>query len=43
MVPVINALTDDSHPCQIMADLLTITERKRKSKKFKIILFWRWI
>jgi ornithine carbamoyltransferase len=27
-VPVINALSDDFHPCQLLADLLTIREHK---------------
>ncbi|MBO1768087.1 ornithine carbamoyltransferase [Allobranchiibius sp. GilTou38] len=27
-VPVVNALTDQFHPCQILADLLTITEHR---------------
>jgi ornithine carbamoyltransferase len=27
-VPVINALTDDSHPCQIMADIMTFEEHR---------------
>lgn len=27
-VPVINGLTDDAHPCQVLADLMTIYEKK---------------
>jgi ornithine carbamoyltransferase len=27
-VPVVNALTDEFHPCQLLADLLTIRERR---------------
>jgi ornithine carbamoyltransferase len=29
-VPVINGLTDQYHPCQVLADLLTIREHKQK-------------
>ena len=27
-VPVVNALTDDFHPCQVLADLLTVAEHR---------------
>ena len=30
-VPVVNALTDDFHPCQILADLLTVTEHRGRT------------
>jgi ornithine carbamoyltransferase len=38
-VPVINSLSDDYHPCQILADLLTIKEHKGslKGKKFAYV------
>ena len=35
-VPVINALDDREHPCQIMADLLTIREKKGFFEKLKL-------
>jgi len=35
-VPVVNALTDDSHPCQILADLQTIEEKKGALKGLKL-------
>jgi len=35
-VPVINGLTDDSHPCQIMADMQTLREKKGDLAKLKV-------
>jgi ornithine carbamoyltransferase len=35
-VPVINALTDTCHPCQIMADVLTFYERFGRYKDIKV-------
>jgi len=35
-VPVINALTDKSHPCQIMADVMTLEERKGPIARQKV-------
>jgi len=38
-VPVINALTDDSHPCQILADLQAIEEKKGGLAGLKLAYF----
>ena len=35
-VPVINGLSDSYHPCQILADFMTIKEHKKNLKKIKI-------
>lgn len=36
-VPVINALTDEFHPCQILADLLTIRQHKGRTAGLKLV------
>ncbi len=35
-IPVINGLTDLHHPCQVLADLFTILEKKRKLEGLKL-------
>lgn len=36
-IPVINALTDEEHPCQVLADLQTIREHKGELKGLKMV------
>jgi ornithine carbamoyltransferase len=40
-VPVINALDDKEHPCQVMADIMTIVEKfGPEYKRKKVVLAW---
>ena len=36
LIPIINGLTDDFHPCQVLADLMTIREFKTKLEGLKV-------
>lgn len=36
-IPIINALTDEEHPCQVLADLQTIREHKGDLKGLKMV------
>jgi len=36
-IPVVNALTDAAHPCQILADLMTIRERRGRLNGLKLV------
>ena len=36
-IPVINGLTDYNHPCQILADILTVWEHRKNIKDLKIV------
>lgn len=39
-VPVINMLTDSGHPCQILADIMTVEERLRRDVEGTV---WTWL
>ena len=36
-IPIINALTDDFHPCQILSDFMTVVEKKGRPWNLKIV------
>lgn len=36
-VPVINGLTDEEHPCQVLADLFTVYEKKNRLAGLKMV------
>lgn len=38
-IPIINGLTDDFHPCQVLADLLTVYEKFGKFEGLKLTFF----
>jgi ornithine carbamoyltransferase len=42
-VPVVNALTDASHPCQVLADLMTVAERLGQDRVSRGELVVAWV
>jgi ornithine carbamoyltransferase len=42
-VPVVNALTDASHPCQVLADLMTVAERLGQDRVSRGDLVVAWV
>lgn len=36
-VPIINALTDLHHPCQVLSDIMTVIEKKRHIEELKVV------
>jgi len=41
-IPVINMLDDGEHPCQVLADVMTVTEKLRKLDNKKIVMSWAY-
>jgi ornithine carbamoyltransferase len=41
-VPVINMLDDGEHPCQVLADVMTVFEKLRTLENKKIVLSWAY-
>jgi ornithine carbamoyltransferase len=41
-IPVVNASTAEEHPCQALADFMTIQEKKGDVKNLKYVFTWAW-
>jgi ornithine carbamoyltransferase len=41
-IPIINMLDDGEHPCQVLADVLTMREKLRTLKDKKIVMSWAY-
>jgi ornithine carbamoyltransferase len=41
-IPVINALTDKYHPCQVLSDLMTIKEKHPDTSRLKVSIIWAY-
>ena len=41
-IPVINASTAEGHPCQALADFMTVQEKKGDLRQLKYVFTWAW-